>query len=112
MKFVALNVWSGFNYRGKFRLGTFETKEERRAREEKLIAGLKRENADVMFLNEVNPVPRQLNRLRRELQADAYARIGVSGVKIGRIGFPINLREADVILARPDCFRSCVVSFR
>lgn len=102
MKFVALNVWSGFNYRGKIRLGTFETKEERRAREEKLIAGLKREDADVMFLNEVNPVPRQLNRLRRELQADAYARIGVSGVKIGRIGFPVNLREADVILARPE----------
>lgn len=102
MKFVTLNVWSGFNYRGKFRLGTFETEEARRAREEKLIAGLKEEDADVMFLNEVNPVPRQLNRLRQELRADAYARIGVSGVKIGWIGFPINLREADVILARPD----------
>ena len=71
MKFVTLNVWSGFNYRGKFRLGTFETEEARRAREEKLIAGLKEEDADVMFLNEVNPVPRQLNRLRRELRADA-----------------------------------------
>lgn len=102
MRFVTLNVWSGFNYRGKAKLGYFETEAARRHREELLIEGLKALDADVIFLNEVNPVPAQTGRLRRALKMDAVSHIGVSGVKIGRIGFPVNLREADVILARPD----------
>lgn len=102
MRFVTLNVWSGFNYRGKFRLGYFETEADRSRREEILIEGLRELDADVIFLNEVNPVPAQRDRLRRALKMDAVGHVGVSGVKIGRIGVPINLREADVILARPE----------
>lgn len=102
MRFVTLNIWSGFNYRGKVKFDYFETKEARAKREEILIEGLKELNADVIFLNEVNPVPAQSDRLRRALKMDAVSHIGVSGLKIGAFGIPTNLREADLILTRPE----------
>jgi hypothetical protein len=97
---MTLNAWSGLTYKGIFRMGSFEPEEARLLRFEGLIAEIKRLKPDIIGLNEANPLPCYLDELSRQTGYDCVWHMGVSGLRLGRFGIPVNLREGDAILAR------------
>jgi endonuclease/exonuclease/phosphatase family metal-dependent hydrolase len=97
---MTLNAWSGLTYKGLFRMGYFETKEERLTRFEGLIAEIKRLKPDIIGINEANPLPYYCDELSRRTGYDCIWHMGVSGLRLGKAGLPVNLREGDAILAR------------
>lgn len=101
IKLFTLNVWSGFRYSGLIRLEEYESKERRESRFQGLCAVLRAERPDVVFLNEANPLFPYGNRLAATLDYVPLGHMGVAGLRAGRLGFPLNLREGDLILAKP-----------
>lgn len=102
LKMVTINVWSGLDYKGTLKMGEYETPEVREARYQALLAELKKLSPDVVGLNEANFLPDYAKRLAADLGFDYLHHVGVSGVRIGRVGLPWNLREGDAILARKE----------
>lgn len=100
LKFVTINVWSGLTYEGTFTTKTYETKEERTFRYGILVNELKRLDPDIIAVNEANMLPGYARRLARDLEYDYVFDVGLGGVRLGPVGFPTNLREGDVILAK------------
>lgn len=100
LKIFTLNVWSGFRYNGLLKLEEYETPEERERRYEGLCREIKSLAPDVIFLNEVNPMFKYAKRISKELGYDWIGHMGVAGVRAFGVGFPVNLREGDIILAK------------
>ncbi|MCF7801614.1 MAG: endonuclease/exonuclease/phosphatase family protein [Candidatus Marinimicrobia bacterium] len=99
---VTINVWSGLDYLGYLKMGEYETVAHREARYQALITELKRIEPDILGLNEANKVPHYAERIARDLGMDEIHHLGIGGVRAGPIGLPVNLREGDVILAKPE----------
>jgi len=97
---MALNVWSGLDYRGTLSMGEYETPEVRESRYRALLAELRRHSPDIIGVNEANFLPDYVERLAGDIGYDFMYHVGVSGARIGRVGVPWNLREGDAILAR------------
>ncbi len=102
LRLVTINVWSGLTYEGVFKMGAYETAATRTARTELLKAELKGLDADVVACNEANKLPGYARLLADGLGDDYVYHIGLSGVRLGPIGIPVNLREGDVILAKKE----------
>lgn len=100
LKIFTLNVWSGFRYNGLIKLEEYETPEQREKRYRGLCREIKKSDPDVIYLNEVNPMFRYAKRISKELGYDWVGHMGVAGVRAFGAGFPVNLREGDVILAK------------
>src|SRR4051812_27383224 len=100
MRFATLNLWSGLDYQGKVRCGVYETGSERDARYHHLVKRLRELDADVITVNEANPVSQMMRRLAGDLGYDQVHWRGLSGVRLGPFGLPTNLDEGDGILAR------------
>lgn len=98
---VTINVWSGLDYKGYLKMGVYEEKKTREARTQVLVRQLQALAPDIVALNEANHLPRYTRRIARELGFDHVDHLGVGGLRAGPIGLPVNLREGDVILARP-----------
>ncbi len=102
LKTLTMNIWSGIDYEGNARMGEYETPEMREARFRILIEGLNAARPDLIALQEVNPVYDRARTLGEELGYDCiYQRVN-SGAKIGTSGWPANLDEGLVILAKKD----------
>jgi hypothetical protein len=101
LKIVTINVWSGLDYLGYFKMGEYEDRALRALRTEVLIAQLNELAPDIVGLNEANKLPRYARHVARELGFDAIWHVGVGGLRAGPVGLPVNLREGDAILARP-----------
>lgn len=101
LRIATLNSWSGLNYHGLVRMGVFESKARRDQRFEGLVQVINQSEFDVLVLNELNLAEFRLSKLLYETGLEACYHVGVAGVKLGRWGVPVNLQEADVILARP-----------
>ncbi len=101
LKIVDINVWSGLNYEGIWQMGEYESAEIREQRYQSLISQLKALDADIIGLHEANPLPDYADRIARDLGMTGIYHIGLSGIRIGALGLPLNLREGDVILAKP-----------
>lgn len=99
---VTINVWSGLDYRGSLKMGEYEEKGVRERRTRALVAELQALAPDVVALNEANRLPGYARRLARELGFDRVWHVGIGGLRAGPVGLPVNLREGDVILARPE----------
>ena len=100
LKVMTLNIWSGLDYKGTMTMGLYESDETREARYQALISEIRDKDPDLIGLNEVNNRHGFLNRLADDLNYDAIFHVGVSGLKIGTIGIPWNLREGDALLAK------------
>ena len=98
---VTINVWSGLDYIGNLKMGEYESPEVREQRYQILITELKKLDPDVLALNEANKLPAYAHRIAHDLGMDEIHHVGVAGVRAGPIGLPVNLREGDVILAKP-----------
>lgn len=101
LKIVDINVWSGLNYEGIWQMGEYEPVEIREQRYQSLISQLKALDADIIGLHEANPLPDYADRIARDLGMVGIYHIGLGGIRIGALGLPLNLREGDVILAKP-----------
>jgi endonuclease/exonuclease/phosphatase family metal-dependent hydrolase len=98
---VTINVWAGLDYKGSFKMGEYEEKAVREQRTRILIDELRALSPDVVALNEANKLPRYGRRVARELGYDRVWHVGLGGLRAGPVGIPCNLREGDVLLARP-----------
>ncbi len=102
LRVVTLNTWSGSDYSGFFAFGTLETAEEREKRFRSLVEELRNLDADVIALQEVNPVHDKAELLAEELHCDVLYLRGNAGIKFGGLGIPWNMNEGLVILAKPE----------
>jgi len=100
MRLATINIWSGLDYQGLLRCGAYETDSEREVRYRHLVERLKALDADVIAVNEANPVAGMMRRLAADLGYHQVHWRGVAGVRLGPIGLPANLDEGDGILAR------------
>lgn len=102
LRVLTINVWSGLDYEGILRMGEYESKERREKRFQLLVKEIKAVEPDVIFLQEANPVGRYSSRLARALKFDSIYQVALGGIKIGPLGIPVNLKEGNAILARPE----------
>lgn len=102
LKILTVNVWSGLDYRGIIRMGEYEPRERREARFQALVTQLRQLSPDVIFVQEANPLPRYAARLASALSMEEIHQVVNGGIKAGNVGFPVNLKEGLVILARAD----------
>jgi len=102
LRVATINLWSGLDYQGWFRCGSYETNSEREFRYRHLVARLRALDADVITVNEANPVSKMMRRLARDLSYDEIHWRGLAGLRLGPVGLPVNLDEGDGILARRD----------
>jgi endonuclease/exonuclease/phosphatase family metal-dependent hydrolase len=100
LRLLTLNVWSGLNYQGTWRMGEYETPEHRAARFDVLVEQIRELQPDVIFLQEANPASGFSRRLARALGYDEVHQVCLAGIKFGPLGIPSNLKEGNAILAR------------
>jgi endonuclease/exonuclease/phosphatase family metal-dependent hydrolase len=103
IKILNFNVWFGLDRRGTLKFGNYENRAARQARFKALVEGLKRLQPDVVALQEVNPLPAYVRRLKRELAYDAVWTMANVGIKILGIGLPFNLTAGNAVLSKPGC---------
>ena len=101
LKIVSINVWSGLDYVGNFSVGEYETPEQREKRFAILIQQLTSLDADVIFIQEGNPIGLYSSRLADALTMDEVHQVCNAGIHTGCIGLPLNLKEGIAILAKP-----------
>lgn len=100
LRILTINVWSGLDYRGAWRVGEYESAERREIRFQLLIMQIRKLNPDVIVLQEANPVARFAGRLADSLSYDEIHQVCNAGIRIGGIGIPSNLAEGVAILSR------------
>ena len=94
---ATLNTWHGLNGKGKLSFGLLEARSERVARLHRQLNALRALNADVLLLQEVNPLPFRAHWYARQLQKRCEYVSCNAGVKLGW-GPPWNLNEGLAIL--------------
>jgi endonuclease/exonuclease/phosphatase family metal-dependent hydrolase len=101
LKILTINVWSGLDYKGSFRVGDYEPGETKELRFRWLVSQIKELGPDIIFVQEANPVQRYSGNLAAELEMEEVHQVVNAGIKLGAVGIPANLREGLAILARP-----------
>jgi len=102
LKVVTFNTWYGLDGNGLLKMGEYETKARRDKRLSILIDDLMKLNADIIFLQEVNPVGRVTGKIKKALDYSAISQIYNGGIKIFGMGIPVNLNMGLVILAKKE----------
>lgn len=101
LKIATINVWSGLDYNGSFKMGEYETPETREQRFQILLSQIKLLSPNVIFLQEANPIGEFSRRLADSLSFDEIHQVCNAGIKIGSFGIPANLKEGIAILSNP-----------
>jgi endonuclease/exonuclease/phosphatase family metal-dependent hydrolase len=101
LRILTVNVWTGLDYIGIFRMGEYEPRERRDARFLALVTQLKQLSLDVIFVQEANPLPQYASRLASALSMKEIHQVVNGGIKVGNLGIPANMKEGLVILAKP-----------
>ena len=101
LKVASLNTWHGLDGRGTFLFGQLESRAERIARLDRQIACLKHLKADLLLLQELNPLPFRAHWYAQKLGMRAAYVTCNSGIKLGW-GPPGNLNEGLGILFPSD----------
>lgn len=99
LKIITINVWTGLDFQGFFKMGEYESYEKREERFKILLEQLSVIKPDVIFLQEANPVGAYSARLADSLGLDEIHQVCNAGIKFGPIGFPVNLKYGNAILA-------------
>jgi endonuclease/exonuclease/phosphatase family metal-dependent hydrolase len=101
LRLLTINVWSGLDYIGSWRMGEYEPADRRELRFQLLLAQIRQLDPDVVLLQEANPVSQFAARLSDSLSFDEIHQVCNAGIKFGPIGIPSNFKEGIAILARP-----------
>lgn len=102
LRLMTINIWSGLDYKGTLSMGEYESGDVRGKRFRALAAEIRRLSPDIIGINEANPLPDYAEKLAAETGYDCLYHVGVSGLRVWRVGLPWNLREGDAILAKKD----------
>lgn len=102
LRCVSYNIWTGLDYEGMLKMGEYESKQVRETRYQGLLKEMRELDPHIIALNEVNYLPGSARRLARDLDMDQIFAFGNTGLKILGLGIPTNLREGEVILAKPE----------
>ena len=100
LRVLTVNVWSGLDYKGTARFGTYEAPAARAARFQSLLSQIQDLAPDLVFLQEANPCGRMASRLARRLGYTEIHQYCITGIKLGPLGIPVNCRQGNAILAR------------
>lgn len=100
LRVLDINVWSGLNYKGIFKMGEYETDSIREARYQALIHQIRELDPDVVGIHEANKLPYYIERLVRDLGYEGFAHVGLGGIRMGPVGIPWNLCEGDGFLIK------------
>lgn len=101
LSFATLNLWHGLSFDSKLRFSFLEPKTRRKMRERLQVETFKELDADVYFLQEVNPVWERSLEISEALEKVAFEQTDLAGVKLFGVGFPLNLNSGLVTLV-PD----------
>lgn len=97
LKVASLNTWHGLNGRGTMFFGVLESRSERMARLTRQLNCLKALDADLVLLQEVNPLPFRAHWYAEQLKKRCLYVSSNSGIKLGW-GPPGNLNEGLAVL--------------
>ena len=102
MKILTYNTWHALNGEGLVRIGQLLSKsknQRRRSKQKNLLSQL---DADITFLQELNPVDELANSFAKSLNKSfSYLPVN-AGIKYKKIGLPINLYSGLCILYNKD----------
>lgn len=101
LRILDFNMWSGLTYLGFLRMGQYGDDALIAKRRQTMLALIRKYDPDIVCLHEVNPLPKAAREIGAALGMDAFHHPHLGGIRIGPIGIPWNLREGDMILARP-----------
>lgn len=97
---VTFNTWFGLDGVGTIKMGEYEDKKMAEKRYQILLKELKRLDPDIIGLQEANKLPKYAKRIARDLGYDEIHQINNSGIKIGPLGIPYNMKMGLIILAK------------
>jgi endonuclease/exonuclease/phosphatase family metal-dependent hydrolase len=100
MTILSLNTWLGFDHHPALFIPRQETADQARRRRAATVEFLRRHDPDLVFLQEVCPLPKAARELAQALEASAVHQIATGGIKLFGFGVPPGIREGLVILAR------------
>lgn len=101
MRIVTLNLWHGLAPSVGYSFRSLEPKFRRRSREVLQEEWLSQLNADVVLLQEVNPVPNRMEDLMRASGRVGFCQPDLAGIKLKGFGWPYNLNSGLVTLTHP-----------
>ena len=99
---LTYNLWHGLNPVGFKKFQEYETEAQREARYQGFLRQVRALDPDILFLQEVNPVPAKSARIGKDLGMDRVYKVANAGIKIGSIGPPSNLYSGLAILAKKE----------
>lgn len=100
MRVLTYNTWHGLTGAGLLSFGELEPASRRRLRFQLQDRELSDSGADLLFLQELNPVGERAKRLARQLAKDEVHQVDQAGMKLFGYGVPSNLSSGLAILAR------------
>jgi endonuclease/exonuclease/phosphatase family metal-dependent hydrolase len=98
IRILTINVWSGLNYKGFFKMGRYPDDPEKRY--QLLLSEIGKLAPDVIAIQEANPLPHYAKRLAKDLNYEVIYSIALGGIRLGSFGIPTNMREGQAILVR------------
>lgn len=101
IRILTINVWSGLNYKGFFKMGEYEHHPEQRY--ELLSSGIRKHAPDIIAIQEANPLPDYAKRLAKDLNYQVIYGVALGGIRFGSFGIPANMREGQAILVKKPC---------
>ena len=102
MRVVSYNLWHGLNGSGVWSFGELEPPGRRQQREEWQIRQLALLDADLLLLQEVNPLRSRAPLLGQRLARTWVSQVDQGGLRIGTQGVPRNFQNGMMILAHPN----------
>ena len=96
--FVTMNAWSAMDTRGFISCDEWEPENDRVFRNEILSSALNGLDADVIVLNDLNPAPDLAESIAAGFGMSAESWVSRSGLRIGPVSLPLNLKSGDAIL--------------
>jgi endonuclease/exonuclease/phosphatase family metal-dependent hydrolase len=100
MQAISWNLWHGLNGQGLLRFGELESPDRRRFRFEQQVETLEQAQADIICLQELNPVESMAQELAKALSMQVFWIKDNAGIKWGTKGIPTNLNSGLAILYR------------
>ncbi|MCB0364419.1 MAG: endonuclease/exonuclease/phosphatase family protein [Bdellovibrionaceae bacterium] len=99
VRLLTYNLWHGLDGQGLLFFGELEPRKRKLARAQVQIECLRRWSADLLFLQEVNPLFPAAYYYSSQLGKDHISQMDLSGIKLLGFGPPFNLQSGQVILA-------------
>jgi endonuclease/exonuclease/phosphatase family metal-dependent hydrolase len=98
IRILTINVWSGLNYKGFFKMGEYVHNPEKRY--ELLLSEARKLALDIIAIQEANHLPDYVKQLAIDLDYQVIYSVALGGIRFGSFGIPTNMREGQAILVK------------